>query len=144
MGQCRLVRIPTPRAVFWWFELADPHPSGHFLPPVTLFWQFLRRKHASNWQIPRDKNVFRSTIHPGPTKIVDFGGLNAMQRHVTPFSVDFGRGYGEGLAPPTPGAPGVTGVNKPVSAVHSLYGFRKKETGHGLSGLYVVHKTVMC
>ena len=100
---------------------SDPHPSGRILavrargsPPLGPFFAtsdpilaVFSTKMCFEIGSFRDKNVFRSTIHPGPTKIVDFGGLNAMQRHVTPFSVDFGRGYGEGLAPPTPGAPGV-------------------------------------
>ena len=100
---------------------SDPHPSGRILavrargsPPLGPFFAtsdpilaVYSTKMCFEIGSFRDKNVFRSTIHPGPTKIVDFGGLNAMQRHVTPFSVDFGRGYGEGLAPPTPGAPGV-------------------------------------
>ena len=100
---------------------SDPHPSGRILavrargsPPLGPFFAtsdpilaVFSTKMCFEIGSFRDKNVFRSTIHPGPTKIVDFGGLNAMQRHVTPFSVDFGRGYGESLAPPTPGAPGV-------------------------------------
>ena len=101
---------------------SDPHPSGRILavrargsPPLGPFFAtsdpilavFATKMCFRNWLFSRRECVSKHNPPRGPTKIVDFGGLNAMQRHVTPFSVDFGRGYGEGLAPPTPGAPGV-------------------------------------
>ena len=76
VGQSRLVRIPTPRAAFWQFELADPHPSGHFLPPVTLFWQFSRQKCVSKHNPPRTNQDCR---------------LRRPQRDATPCDPIFGR-----------------------------------------------------
>ena len=88
VGQSRLVRIPTPRAAFWQFELADLHPSGHFLPPVTLrFGSFLDENVLRNGQFSRQKCVSKHT----PPRTNQDCRLRRPQRDATPCDPIFGR-----------------------------------------------------